>query len=163
MRDGHRLNTGEVVVGNIGSHKRAKYGVVGSHVNLTSRVESYTVGGQILIAETTLRCAGNKVKVGEVRTVQPKGLKEPIQIFDVLGIGSPYSFDLVREQEVFAELAPPLQLSFVVIDEKDVGTERHPGTIARLSASGGQLRTATALEPWTNIKIKLGGPTSAPG
>ena len=36
------VHTGEVVVGNIGSHKRTKYGVVGSHVNLTSRVQSYT-------------------------------------------------------------------------------------------------------------------------
>jgi class 3 adenylate cyclase len=34
-------------------HKRAKYGVVGSHVNLASRIESYTVGGQILISEST--------------------------------------------------------------------------------------------------------------
>ncbi|MCZ6874270.1 MAG: response regulator, partial [bacterium] len=36
------VHTGEVVVGNIGSHKRTKYGVVGSHANLTSRIESYT-------------------------------------------------------------------------------------------------------------------------
>ena len=39
------LNTGEVVVGNIVSLERAKYGMVGSHVNLTARIESYTVGG----------------------------------------------------------------------------------------------------------------------
>jgi adenylate cyclase len=42
-----------VVVGNIGSAERTKYGVVGSHVNLTSRIQSYTTGGQILISETT--------------------------------------------------------------------------------------------------------------
>ena len=44
------VHTGEVVVGNIGSHKRTKYAVVGSHVNLTSRIQSYTIGGQILIS-----------------------------------------------------------------------------------------------------------------
>src|SRR5919199_53781 len=52
------VNTGEVVVGNLGSHKRTKYGVVGTHVNLTARIESYTVGGQILISATTLQEAG---------------------------------------------------------------------------------------------------------
>jgi adenylate cyclase len=55
------VNTGEVVVGNIGSPKRAKYGLVGSHVNLTARIESYTVGGQILISEATRQAVANRV------------------------------------------------------------------------------------------------------
>ena len=42
---------GEVVQGNMGSDKRTKYGVVGSQVNLTARIESYTVGSQVLISE----------------------------------------------------------------------------------------------------------------
>ena len=46
------LNETEVIVGNIGSSKRSKYAVVGSGVNMTSRIESYTVGGQILISES---------------------------------------------------------------------------------------------------------------
>ena len=54
---------GEVVVGNIGSQKRMKYGAVGSHVNLASRIKSCTVGGQILISEATLQEAGPIVRV----------------------------------------------------------------------------------------------------
>ncbi len=45
------INETEVIVGNIGSSKRSKYSVVGSGVNMTSRIESYSVGGQILISE----------------------------------------------------------------------------------------------------------------
>ena len=41
------IHTGQVVLGNIGSPERMKYGVVGRHVNLTSRIQSYTTGGQI--------------------------------------------------------------------------------------------------------------------
>jgi adenylate cyclase len=47
------VHTGQVVVGNIGSSERTKYGVVGSQVNLTSRIQSCTTGGQTLISEAT--------------------------------------------------------------------------------------------------------------
>src|SRR6185436_17368086 len=40
---GIAVNTGQVIVGNIGSQTRAKYGVVGSHVNLAGRMEGFTV------------------------------------------------------------------------------------------------------------------------
>ncbi len=53
------LNDEEVIVGNIGSSKRSKYGVVGSGVNMTSRIESYSVGGQILISDSVRKEAGD--------------------------------------------------------------------------------------------------------
>ena len=49
------VNTGEVVVGNIGSERRVAYGAVGSPINFAYRIESYTVGGQILISPGTHR------------------------------------------------------------------------------------------------------------
>ena len=55
VKMGIAVNTGDVVVGNIGSQTRAKYGVVGTHVNLAGRIEGFTVGGQILVSATTLR------------------------------------------------------------------------------------------------------------
>ena len=59
------IHTGEVVVGNIGSARRAKYGVVGRHVNLTARIESCTVGSQILISEATRREVGDLVSIAQ--------------------------------------------------------------------------------------------------
>src|SRR5207247_3932918 len=72
---GIAVNTGEVVVGNIGSEKRAKYGVVGREVNLTGRIESYTVGGQILVSDATLRAAAALLQVGESFSFEAKGFK----------------------------------------------------------------------------------------
>ncbi len=68
------INTGELVVGNIGSSKRAKYEVVGRHVNLTSRIESYTVGGQIFVSENTVDSCGSILKIEDSIEVVPKGV-----------------------------------------------------------------------------------------
>ena len=49
------IHTGQVVLGNIGSPERLKYGVVGSHVNLTFRIQASSAGGQILVSDATRR------------------------------------------------------------------------------------------------------------
>lgn len=77
------INTGEVIVGNIGSERRAKYGVVGSHVNLASRIESFTAGGQVLVSEDTRRRCGERLQVRGERVVRPKGYEQDIRLYDV--------------------------------------------------------------------------------
>jgi adenylate cyclase len=72
------IHTGQVVLGNIGSPERMKYGVVGSQVNLTSRVQSYTTGGQILISETTRQEVGRILKPGRQMEIKAKGIEHPI-------------------------------------------------------------------------------------
>jgi PAS domain S-box-containing protein len=83
---GIAVHTGEVVVGNIGSPKRAKYGIVGTAVNLATRMESYTAGGQILCSEDTLREVGDIVDFDERSEIEVKGLSEPVQVFSVRGL-----------------------------------------------------------------------------
>ncbi len=81
------LNTGEVVVGNIGSEKRMKYSVVGSPVNLTARIESLTIGGQVLASESTLSALGGKARVDGKLRVNMKGFDRPVTIYEIGGIG----------------------------------------------------------------------------
>lgn len=77
------VNSGEVVVGNIGSPKRMKYAVVGSHVNLTARIESCTTGGQVLISESTYKSVRSIVKVIEESLISAKGFKKPVNIYNI--------------------------------------------------------------------------------
>jgi len=83
----------------IGSEKRTKYGVVGSEINLTYRIESYTTGGQIFISEQNLKEAGSIVKIDAQKQVTPKGVKQPITIYEVGGIGGEYNLFLPKEKE----------------------------------------------------------------
>lgn len=82
------LNTGVVVVGNIGSEKRMKYSVVGSPVNLTARIESLTIGGQILASQTCVEALGEQARIDGKLRVNMKGFDRPITIYEVGGVGS---------------------------------------------------------------------------
>ncbi len=129
------IHTGEVVVGNIGSEKRTKYGVVGAHVNLTYRIESYTTGGQVLISESTLEQAGEMVIIEAEKKVQPKGVKEPISIYQVGGIRGNYNLLLPQDIETFLPLARPIPLLYSLLDGKHVGDSVYNGDIIELSQS----------------------------
>ena len=88
------LHDSEVIVGNLGSSKRLIYSVVGSGVNMASRIESYTVGGQILVSESIRKEAGKILRIDGQRDVLPKGAEDPLRIFAVGGIAGKYNLAL---------------------------------------------------------------------
>ncbi len=80
------LNTGTVVAGNIGSERRSKYGFVGHAMNVTSRIEDETGPGEILISDSTLTKLTGNYEVGERRSLDVKGIGEPVIAHSIAGI-----------------------------------------------------------------------------
>jgi class 3 adenylate cyclase/CheY-like chemotaxis protein len=80
---GISLHTGLVVAGNIGSKKRAKYGVVGHTVNQTARIEEVCPAGSILISESTLNHSQSFLSIGSSTTINAKGILKAISIFEL--------------------------------------------------------------------------------
>jgi len=153
LETGIGINTGEVVAGNIGSRKRAKYGVVGSNVNLAARIEGYTTGGQILIADATRRAVKAPLTTRGEMTVEPKGLSTPITLYDVDGLGGTHALALPLEDARWAEVEPPVPVNFRWVTQKEVVGQVHAGSLVRLSRREAEIRSATRPPPFTDISL----------
>jgi adenylate cyclase len=151
------IHTGQVVLGNIGSPERMKYGVVGSNVNLTSRIQACTIGGQILISETTRQELGNKLKIGKQMEVRAKGVEQPVVLFEALGIGGRHKLSLGESADKLAELKEEIPLLYEVVESSQVGGALSKGVLTKVSLKAAEARLANQVPPLSNLKMHLIG------
>ena len=105
------VNTGDAVVGNVGSEKRFNYTAVGEAVNIAARLEGLpgVYDCRIIVGETTATLVKELYRLRELDMVAVKGKSEPLRIFEPLdepGSGGDYmeALALYRDQ-AFAEAA----------------------------------------------------------
>ena len=151
------INTGEVIVGNIGSEKRTKYGVVGSHVNLCGRIESYTVGGQVLISPTTRDMIERELEIAKKMTVYPKGANGELELSHVAGIGDPYNLHVEMAGSILQQLDSSIAVSFHRLEGKHEIVKMCYGGITAVARDGACLETDVDLKVYDNIQINAGG------
>jgi adenylate cyclase len=77
------IHTGEVIVGNIGTESRAKYGIVGSNVNLTDRIQYAATGGKVVVSEETYERICAKLGVATELFVCLKGVEEDKKLYEI--------------------------------------------------------------------------------
>jgi adenylate cyclase len=82
---GAGVNTGEIVVGNIGAKSKFGYDVLGDPVSLAARLESQTKGYGVLmiISENTAKLVKDSFPLWELDNIAVKGKKEPVRIFAI--------------------------------------------------------------------------------
>ncbi len=157
LQMGIAINTGEVVVGNIGSETRAKYGVVGSPVNLTSRIESCTLGGQVFVAQTTVDAVGPALEIGSRMTMDVKGFAEPIVFYEVKRLGAPWNLDLPSRRAKLVTLVSPIAVHFSVLEGKHISTNGQRGMLTRLGDGVAEIQAEQLPRPLTDLRMRVTG------
>ncbi len=151
------INSGSCVVGNMGSQVRIKYGVVGHAVNLAARIETFTVGGQVLISEASRRLVEDLVSVSGPFEAFGKGVEGAMQIWEVRGLRHEPDLTLPPTVPGLTPLSQPVPALFRLITGKQIAPELYQATITKLSEVGAALATVVSLDDFAAIQIQLPG------
>jgi len=154
------INSGQVVAGNVGSAMRTKYAVVGSAVNMAARVESFTIGGQVLATRATLDLIDAKLDVFGKFSTTFKGMKKPVTMYDVVGIAGDFKLYLQGVEIDFQRLSEPLPLRFKRVKGKTSANEMLSGSLLAVSENEkyGIMAASENLGLRANLKIALDTP-----
>jgi adenylate cyclase len=150
------INTGEAVVGNIGSEQRAKYAIVGSAVNVAARVEGATVGGQVFMTAATYDLIRDLAEVGPPVSVEVKGLSEPLALYELRAVRGRYARSRPPEEPDAAREVPvSLPLRCWIIEGKVIRRDAVEGLALRLGRRELVARLGSVLAPLTNVRLRL--------
>jgi hypothetical protein len=133
-----------------------KYGIVGDTVNRAARIESNSIGGQVLIGESTYKAVQALVTADPPKTLMMKGMKKPLVFYSVSAIdmeGQSISLDVTASPGPLLEIHIPLHC-WVIQDKKLDGIPL-AGTTLALDETSVHIQTATAIEPLTDVKLNF--------
>ena len=148
------INTGLAYVGYIGSKAKMKYDALGSTINMVSRIESYSTGGQILLSQSTKDASKMKLEIDDEIKVLPKGAYEEVSLYHLGAIGAPYNIECRFRGAYPKTLDKPIYITFFTVENKHCGDEMFTGQFIGLSKSFATLQTDCPLRLYDNLRIE---------
>ncbi|HXX94444.1 MAG TPA: adenylate/guanylate cyclase domain-containing protein, partial [Planctomycetota bacterium] len=99
------INTGVVTVGNMGAKNQVNYTLIGDEVNLASRLEGVNkeFGTSIIVSEASCQTAKDRLETRELALIKVKGRKQPVRIFELLGLKGEVPADRLARARRFEE------------------------------------------------------------
>ena len=149
------INTGSVIVGNIGSEVRMKYGIVGAGMNMASRIESNSTGDEVLIGEATYEAVKESVTTRPAQTVMMKGLRKPLVYYPVIRIGPPYDVAIQAPDSTQEGVKISLPFDCWKITDKKVDGNAIPGETVQMGDNFFYAITEQAISHLTDVKLNF--------
>lgn len=150
------INTGDALGSVLGSSIYREYTMIGTTVNLASRIEAYTLRGQILISKYTREHAGVFIETGMENEVHAKGMADPLQLYELLSISHPEKIKLpVRDNRRALRIKISLPVSYQLLDGKSVLPDVYEGHVVDISYGGMMINTPIPMNQYSDIKMKV--------
>ncbi|MDO5154665.1 MAG: adenylate/guanylate cyclase domain-containing protein [Eubacteriales bacterium] len=152
------LHGGEVFVGNVGAEHMMRYNVIGQDVNLCSRIESYSIGGQVLASRELVEKAKESVRIKSKIDITVKGVQKPIPICEIIGIGEEQECALEYEKEdVLLTLHQKISVMLYPIEDKMVTGHAIEGWLEQCSRKRAVIvfekQDVSGLQEFLDVKI----------
>jgi adenylate cyclase len=149
------INTGPVMRGVLGSDLYSAYTVIGDEVNVASRIEAFSLRGQVLISQSTFDHCLDFVETGEPIDVHVKGKTNPVRLREVLGIPSLGKNVPRREIRRSPRVSVKMPFSYRVIEGEIALPRIHWGMILDIGYHGVLVETDQQLAPSSEVKLDL--------